>query len=103
MALDLLDLYARRQVATGYAFPGDTPWQAELESSFLYEDTPDQRRATVDVKRDMERPPPMGRLLVRDLGDGKTQIAIPPAFKAGPAGGANPRPCPPPAPLAKHR
>ena len=47
MALDLLDLYARRQVASGFAFPADTPWQAELESSFLYEDTPDQRRATV--------------------------------------------------------
>src|SRR3989440_687546 len=86
MALDLLDLYARRQVATGYAFPADTPWQAELESSFLYEDTPDQRRATVDVKRDMERPRPMDRLLVGDVGYGKTEIAIRAAFKAVQAG-----------------
>src|SRR5947208_4927900 len=61
MALDLLDLYARRQIAPGYAFPADTPWQAELESSFLYEDTPDQRRATVDVKRDLDRARPMDR------------------------------------------
>src|SRR5436190_990701 len=86
MALDLLDLYARRQVALGYAFPADTPWQAELESSFLYEDTPDQRRATVDVKRDMERPQPMDRLLVGDVGYGKTEIAIRAAFKAVQAG-----------------
>ena len=86
MAVDLLDLYARRQVATGYAFPADTPWQAELESSFLYEDTPDQRRATVDVKRDMERPRPMDRLMVGDVGYGKTEIAIRAAFKAVQAG-----------------
>ena len=86
MALDLLDLYARRQVASGFAFPADTPWQAELESSFLYEDTPDQRRATVDVKRDMERPQPMDRLLVGDVGYGKTEIAIRAAFKAVQAG-----------------
>ena len=86
MALDLLDLYARRQLAPGYAFPADTPWQAELESSFLYEDTPDQRRATVDVKRDMERARPMDRLLVGDVGYGKTEIAIRAAFKAVQAG-----------------
>src|SRR3989449_2999828 len=86
MALDLLDLYARRQIAPGYAFPADTPWQAELESSFLYEDTPDQRRATVDVKRDMERARPMDRLLVGDVGYGKTEIAIRAAFKAVQAG-----------------
>ncbi|HTO73958.1 MAG TPA: CarD family transcriptional regulator, partial [Gemmatimonadales bacterium] len=63
MAAELLDLYARRQVARGYAFPPDTRWQRELESAFLYEDTPDQRRATEDIKKGMEDPRPMDRLL----------------------------------------
>ena len=58
MASELLDLYARRQLAPGFAFPPDTPWQRELESAFLYEDTPDQRRASEEVKRDMERAQP---------------------------------------------
>src|SRR5213592_1684963 len=64
MAAELLDLYGRRQLATGFAFPPDTAWQRELESAFLYEDTPDQRRAAEEVKRDMERARPMDRLLV---------------------------------------
>ncbi len=86
MAAELLDLYARRQVVTGFAFPPDTPWQQELESAFLYEDTPDQRRASDEVKRDMERARPMDRLLVGDVGYGKTEVAVRAAFKAVQAG-----------------
>jgi len=86
MAQELLELYARRQLAPGYAFPPDTSWQRELESAFLYEDTPDQVRATVEVKRDMERPRPMDRLLVGDVGYGKTEVALRAAFKAIQAG-----------------
>jgi transcription-repair coupling factor (superfamily II helicase) len=86
MAAELLDLYARRKVSGGFAFPPDTTWQRELESSFLYEDTPDQRRATEEVKRDMEQPRPMDRLLVGDVGYGKTEIAVRAAFKAVQAG-----------------
>jgi transcription-repair coupling factor (superfamily II helicase) len=82
MAAELLDLYARRAVTGGYAFPPDTRWQRELESSFLYEDTPDQRKATEEVKSDMERPRPMDRLLVGDVGYGKTEVAVRAAFKA---------------------
>jgi transcription-repair coupling factor (superfamily II helicase) len=82
MAAELLDLYARRQVARGYAFPPDTRWQRELESAFLYEDTPDQRRATEEVKRGMEDARPMDRLLVGDVGYGKTEVAVRAAFKA---------------------
>ncbi|HET7426169.1 MAG TPA: transcription-repair coupling factor, partial [Gemmatimonadales bacterium] len=82
MAAELLDLYARRTVTGGYAFPPDQRWQRELESSFLYEDTPDQRKATEEVKADMERPRPMDRLLVGDVGYGKTEIAVRAAFKA---------------------
>jgi len=86
MAIELLDLYARRQLAAGFAFPPDTPWQRELESAFLYEDTPDQRRASEEVKRDMERALPMDRLLVGDVGYGKTEVALRAAFKAVQAG-----------------
>ena len=82
MAAELLDLYARRTVSGGYSFPPDTRWQRELESSFLYEDTPDQRKATEEVKADMERPRPMDRLLVGDVGYGKTEVAVRAAFKA---------------------
>ncbi len=82
MAGELLDLYARRTVTGGFAFPPDSRWQRELESSFLYEDTPDQRKATGEVKADMERPRPMDRLLVGDVGYGKTEIAVRAAFKA---------------------
>ena len=86
MAVELLDLYARRQLAKGFAFPPDTPWQRELESAFLYEDTPDQRRASEEVKRDMERARPMDRLLVGDVGYGKTEVALRAAFKSVQAG-----------------
>ena len=82
MAAELLDLYARRTVTAGYGFPPDTKWQRELESSFLYEDTPDQRTATESIKQDMERPLPMDRLLVGDVGYGKTEVAVRAAFKA---------------------
>jgi transcription-repair coupling factor (superfamily II helicase) len=82
MAAELLDLYARRTVSAGYPFPPDTRWQRELESSFLYEDTRDQRAATESIKRDMERPQPMDRLLVGDVGYGKTEVAVRAAFKA---------------------
>jgi transcription-repair coupling factor (superfamily II helicase) len=82
MATELLDLYARRGLASGFAFLPGTPWQRALESAFLYEDTPDQRRATDEVKRDMERARPMDRLLVGDVGYGKTEVAVRAAFKA---------------------
>jgi transcription-repair coupling factor (superfamily II helicase) len=82
MAAELLDLYARRQLASATPVPPDSRWQRELESSFLYEDTPDQRKATVEVKGDMERPRPMDRLLVGDVGYGKTEVAVRAAFKA---------------------
>ena len=86
MAAELLDLYARRKLTAGFAFPPDTKWQRELESSFLYEDTPDQRRATEEVKADMQQPRPMDRLVVGDVGYGKTEIAVRAAFKAVTAG-----------------
>jgi transcription-repair coupling factor (superfamily II helicase) len=82
MTVELLDLYARRQVASRPPHFPDTAWQRQLESSFLFEDTPDQRKATVDVKQDLEKPRPMDRLLVGDVGYGKTEIAVRAAFKA---------------------
>ncbi len=82
MTVELLDLYARRKVATRPPHLPDSVWQRQLESSFLFEDTPDQRTATTDVKSDMERPQPMDRLLVGDVGYGKTEIAVRAAFKA---------------------
>jgi transcription-repair coupling factor (superfamily II helicase) len=82
MTVELLDLYARRKVAARPPHVPDTVWQRQLESSFLFEDTPDQRTATTDVKGDMERPRPMDRLLVGDVGYGKTEIAVRAAFKA---------------------
>ena len=82
MTVELLDLYARRRMATRPPHVPDTPWQQQLESSFLFEDTPDQRKATVDVKSDMEAGRPMDRLLVGDVGYGKTEIAVRAAFKA---------------------
>lgn len=82
MTAELLELYARREAATGHAFGPDTRWQKEMESSFLYDDTPDQRTATADVKRDMESARPMDRLICGDVGYGKTEIAIRAAFKA---------------------
>ncbi|MDQ6611506.1 MAG: transcription-repair coupling factor [Gemmatimonadota bacterium] len=82
MTQELLHLYARRRVATRPPHGADGAWQRQLESSFLFEDTPDQRKATVDVKTDMEGERPMDRLLVGDVGYGKTEIAIRAAFKA---------------------
>jgi transcription-repair coupling factor (superfamily II helicase) len=81
MTMELLDLYARRKMATKMPALPDTAWQRQLESSFLFEDTPDQRRATEEVKGDMEAPRPMDRLLVGDVGYGKTEVAVRAAFK----------------------
>ncbi len=86
MTAELLELYATRSTASGFAFPPDTRWQKEMESSFLYEDTPDQRAATEDVKRDMESERPMDRLVCGDVGYGKTEVAVRAAFKAVQAG-----------------
>jgi transcription-repair coupling factor (superfamily II helicase) len=82
MTAELLELYAARQAEKGYQFAPDTRWQREMESAFLFEDTPDQRQATEDVKRDMESPRPMDRLVCGDVGYGKTEVAIRAAFKA---------------------
>jgi transcription-repair coupling factor (superfamily II helicase) len=82
IAEELLDLYARRQISKGYAFKPDTVWQKELEDSFPYVDTDDQVQAIVDIKRDMESPRPMDRLLCGDVGYGKTEVALRAAFKA---------------------
>jgi transcription-repair coupling factor (superfamily II helicase) len=86
IAQELLELYATREAATGFAFPVDTIWQRELESSFPYVETPDQLRALEELKADMERPRPMDRLLVGDVGYGKTEVALRAAFKAVEAG-----------------
>jgi transcription-repair coupling factor (superfamily II helicase) len=82
LAFDLVDLYARRAAATGYAFGPDTPWQLEMEASFPYVETPDQLAAIADVKADMESDRPMDRLVCGDVGYGKTEVAIRAAFKA---------------------
>jgi len=82
IAGELLRHYAARRAHPGHAFPADTPWQRELESSFVYDETPDQLRAVEDVKRDMESTRPMDRLLCGDVGYGKTEVAIRAAFKA---------------------
>jgi transcription-repair coupling factor (superfamily II helicase) len=82
LAEELLELYAARAAAEGHAFPPDTPWQQELEASFPYEETPDQQRAIVDVKADMEAGRPMDRVVVGDVGYGKTEVALRAAFKA---------------------
>ncbi|MGH7482548.1 MAG: transcription-repair coupling factor, partial [Longimicrobiales bacterium] len=82
MAAELVELYAARQLAEGFAFSGDSRWQKEMESAFLYEDTPDQHQATIEVKRDMEGRRPMDRLLCGDVGYGKTEVAMRAAFKA---------------------
>jgi transcription-repair coupling factor (superfamily II helicase) len=82
MTAELLELYAARQAEQGYSYSADTRWQREMESAFLFEDTPDQRQATEDVKRDMESQRPMDRLICGDVGYGKTEIAIRAAFKA---------------------
>jgi transcription-repair coupling factor (superfamily II helicase) len=82
MTRELLDLYAERELAEGFAFSADTRWQTEMEAAFLYEDTPDQARATREVKKDMESKRPMDRLICGDVGFGKTEVAVRAAFKA---------------------
>ncbi len=82
LAEELLELYATRAGAEGHAFPVDSPWQAEMEASFPYEETIDQLRAIAEAKADMESRRPMDRLVVGDVGYGKTEVAIRAAFKA---------------------
>ncbi len=82
IARDLIRLYARRKHEEGFAFAPDVHWQKEMEASFMYEDTPDQAKATTDVKRDMEDSSPMDRLICGDVGFGKTEVAVRAAFKA---------------------
>ena len=82
IAKDLIQLYAKRKSARGFAFSADTYMQQELESSFMYEDTPDQEKAVLAVKRDMEDDCPMDRLVCGDVGFGKTEVAVRAAFKA---------------------
>lgn len=82
VAINLIGLYAKRKAAQGFAYSQDSFLQVELESSFLYEDTPDQAKATEDVKHDMEQQHPMDRLVCGDVGFGKTEVAIRAAFKA---------------------
>lgn len=82
IAKDLIALYAKRKATKGFAYSADTYLQNELEASFIYEDTPDQYKATYDAKRDMESIAPMDRLVCGDVGFGKTEVAIRTAFKA---------------------
>jgi transcription-repair coupling factor (superfamily II helicase) len=82
IAFNLIELYAKRRLKKGFAFDTDSYLQHELESSFMYEDTPDQSTATSDVKQDMENERPMDRLVCGDVGFGKTEVAIRAAFKA---------------------
>ncbi|MCP4642458.1 MAG: transcription-repair coupling factor, partial [bacterium] len=82
MTEELVKLYAERQRREGHAFTPDTPWQGEFEDAFEYDETPDQARAIVEVKRDMETARPMDRLLCGDVGYGKTEVALRAAFKS---------------------
>ncbi|MFB2938202.1 transcription-repair coupling factor [Aerosakkonemataceae cyanobacterium BLCC-F154] len=86
LAVDLLKLYAQRAQQQGFSYPIDSPWQEEMEDSFPYQPTPDQLKATQDVKRDMESLRPMDRLVCGDVGFGKTEVAIRAIFKAVTAG-----------------
>src|SRR6187549_4086111 len=81
IAFDLIKLYAKRKAQQGFQHTPDTYLQTELEASFIYEDTPDQSKATADVKKDMESPSPMDRLVCGDVGFGKTEVAVRAAFK----------------------
>ena len=81
MAQELIELYARRRQATGYAFPPDGDWQSDFEARFEYDETDDQLNATSEIKKDMERSYPMDRLLCGDVGVGKTEVALRAAFK----------------------
>jgi transcription-repair coupling factor (superfamily II helicase) len=82
IAQELVVLYQRRVTSTGHAFDSDTPWQSEFEGTFPFQETPDQLHAIIDVKNDMERESPMDRLVVGDVGFGKTEVAMRAAFKA---------------------
>ncbi|MGA1868749.1 MAG: transcription-repair coupling factor [bacterium] len=82
IAQDLLELYAKREIAEGIKFPPDDTWQREFDASFEYEETPDQMRTIIEVKKDMESSRPMDRLVCGDVGYGKTEIAMRAAFKA---------------------
>ncbi|WP_269622894.1 transcription-repair coupling factor [Prochlorococcus marinus] len=82
VAIDLIKLYAERSTTKGYAFPEDGPWQQELEDAFPYKATPDQLKAVIDIKNDMEKSIPMDRLICGDVGYGKTEVAIRALFKA---------------------
>lgn len=86
LAVDLLELYAKRSKQQGFVYPADMPWQEEMEESFPYQPTPDQLKATQDIKRDMESDRPMDRLVCGDVGFGKTEVAIRAIFKAITAG-----------------
>ncbi|MGJ3245131.1 MAG: transcription-repair coupling factor [Elainellaceae cyanobacterium] len=86
VAVDLLKLYAQRAQQEGFAYPQDTPWQEELEDSFPYQPTTDQLKSIQDMKRDMESPRPMDRLICGDVGFGKTEVALRGIFKAITAG-----------------
>ncbi len=80
-AKDLIDLYAKRKMEKGHAFRRDTVWQKEFEDSFPYQETEDQLRSAEEIKRDMEKPFPMDRLLCGDVGFGKTEVAARALFK----------------------
>jgi transcription-repair coupling factor (superfamily II helicase) len=82
VASELLSIQAARESQAGHAFPADAPWQREFEGAFLFEETPDQMRAILETKADMERPKPMDRLICGDVGFGKTEVGIRAAFKA---------------------
>ena len=82
LAAEMLRIQAARESQAGHSFPDDNTWQREFEGSFLYEETPDQMRAIVETKNDMEKPKPMDRLICGDVGYGKTEVAIRAAFKA---------------------
>jgi len=86
IAKELVELYAWRQASGGHAYPADTPWQQEMESAFPYVETPDQLTAIQDVKRDLEKPRAMDRLICGDVGYGKTEVAIRAAFKVASEG-----------------
>src|SRR3990167_9347497 len=86
LALEYIEIQAKREALKGYTFSKDTDWQAELQKSFPFKDTPAQLRATKEIKHDMESPRPMDRLVCGDVGDGKTEVAIRAAFQVGMAG-----------------